>query len=142
VSTSIKSVTGIAAAWDFRNVYQLMPDRAGDPEIRRVRSRFLMAVIDTRWPTLRSSPWTRTQPHFGLSFTTRRIKAMTSSERGGLPGPRSRPNAAHFRRTSSRCHPSTVSGVTSNPVNAAQLTSPLSAEMIARPAGSNRGRFT
>ncbi len=81
----------------LRNVLQLIPDLVGDPGTLRLRSKFLMAVIDTRWPTLRSSPWMRTQPHLGLSFTIRRINPTTSSLRRGRPGARSLPNAAHFR---------------------------------------------
>ena len=59
-----------------------------------------------------------------------------SGASGGRPGPRRRPKAAHFRRTSSRCQRSSVSGRTGKRPHSARGRQRLSArqeQAVARP---------
>jgi hypothetical protein len=71
-----------------------------------------MAVAETAWPSVRRSPRRRWEPQRGFSRASRRISSRASGARGGRPGPRRLPKAAHSRRTSARCQRSSVSGRT------------------------------
>ena len=69
---------------------QVGPVRRGAgprPERRRIRR---IVVAPTRIPSLRSSPWIRTQPHRGFSRPRRVMSSTVSGSRGGRPGRRLR----------------------------------------------------
>ena len=55
------------------------------------RSVIRIAVAETPWPSLRSSPSTRTYPRRGFSRARRTISAWRSAASGGRPGARRRP---------------------------------------------------
>ena len=77
MSTLRKSVTTIAEAWARRNAFQLSRERKGAGPIRFRRSNLRIAVAETTWPSLSSSAWMRTQPHFGLSLAISRIRCWS-----------------------------------------------------------------
>jgi hypothetical protein len=72
-----------------------------------------MVVAETTIPKPWTSPLIRTHPHRGFSRAMRRIRARVSGSMGGRPGA-GRRLEVHLRRTSSRCHRTSVAGVRMN----------------------------
>src|SRR6266545_2421684 len=141
VSTVKKSVARMPQAWALRNSDQVGPSRRGagpSPSARRI---LLMVVAPTRTPTLRSSPWIRTWPHIGFSMARRRTSARTSGSMGRRPG-FLLDLWVHFRRTSSRCHRSSVWGVTRNEFHLSLGRRRAAAARKARSTGRSLGRRT
>ena len=90
VSTVMKSQASTPLPWARRNSPRVGPVRRGAgprPERRRIRR---IVVAPTRIPSLRSSPWIRTQPHRGFSRPRRVMSSTVSGSRGGRPGRRLR----------------------------------------------------
>jgi len=98
------------AAWARRNSRQPGPDlRGAGPSRARASSRRTVDG-DTRKPSLPSSPLMRRWPQRGFSRASRSTGTRTSVGMGGRPR---RPGGCrHFRRTSARCQPNNVRGVT------------------------------
>ena len=76
------------------------------------RRSVLIVVAPTRIPSLRNSPWIRTQPQRGFSRANRSTSSRSSGSSGGRPAGRRR--YVHFRRTNSRCQRKSVCGDTTN----------------------------
>ena len=70
------------------------------------------------------------------------MRSRASGTRGGRPGPRRRPKAAHRRRARARCQWSRVSGRTGKRHHSARGTHRLSAASTSRSAGPQRVRRT
>jgi hypothetical protein len=96
-----------------RNSPHVGPPRrgAGSRPPRSITDRTVVA--ENRTPSLSSSPRMRWYPHRGLSLARRRMRAVVWPSSGGRPGLPLLLND-HFRRTSSRCHRSSVPGRTMN----------------------------
>jgi hypothetical protein len=76
----------------------------------------------------------------GILPGRRTTSSTTASGSGGRPGPRRRPNAARFRRTSARCQPSRVSGRTGKTCHSGRGRQRLRAATIGRSPGRQRAR--
>jgi hypothetical protein len=100
----------------------------------------LIVVAPTRIPSLRSSPWIRTQPQRGFSRARRKTSSRRSLSSGGRPARRRR--YVHFLRTSSRCQRKSVCGETTNAGQRSRGSSPLAAVHTTRSRRRNSGRFT
>ena len=133
VSTLKKSVARMPAAWALRNSAQVGPRRGAGPKPWR-RSTRRTDAAPTRMPSLRSSPWMRTQPQLRFSRPRRTISSTSSAPIGGRPGPRRRRHARHFRRPASRCQRTSVAGVTGKPRHRSRGRSRLKAASSARSA--------
>lgn len=70
-----------------------------------------IVVAETRTCSLASSPRIRWYPHLGFSRARRRVSSAVSRCRPGRPA-FALFRKVHFRRTSSRCQRSNVSGLT------------------------------
>ncbi len=70
----------------LRSSVQVGPRRGAGPRPWR-RSRRRTDVAPTRMPSLRSSPWMRTQPQLRFSRPRRTISSTSSALIGGRPGP-------------------------------------------------------
>jgi len=68
-----------------------------------------MVEAATRYPSRRSSPWTRTTPQRRFSRASRKINATSSSLTGGRPGGL---GWRHLAAAMRRCQRSSVPGVT------------------------------
>jgi hypothetical protein len=86
VSTVKKSQAMTPLACARRNSVQVGPLRRGAGPARAARSRVRIVVALTPRPSLRSSPWIRTQPQREFSRARRRMSARSSGSIGGRPG--------------------------------------------------------
>jgi hypothetical protein len=134
VSTVKKSVASTLCAWGRRNSAQVRPPRGAGPRPARRRTR-LIDVADTQIPSFRSSPWMRTHPQIRFSRPRPTMSPTSSSLIGGRPGPRRFRHRRHLCLAASRCHRSSVSGVTRKERHRSRGSSRLSPARIARSAG-------
>jgi hypothetical protein len=111
------------------------PDRK--PERRKID---LIVVAPTRMPSLRSSPWIRTQPQLGFSRPRRNTSPRSAGSSGGGPGDRRR--NVHFLATSSRCQRTSVCGETTNTDQRSRRSSLLAAASSIRSRHPSGGRLT
>ena len=99
-------------AWARRNSLHDGPLRRGaGPRPERLRID-LIVVAPIRMPSLRSSPWIRTQPHLEFSRARRSTSSRSAGSIRGRPGKRRR--YVHFLAMSSRCQRSSVCDETTN----------------------------
>ena len=104
---------------------------------RRIRR---IELAETRIPSFRSSPGTRTHPQRRSSGPRRTMSPTNSSLIGGRPYPRRFLHRRHLCLAASRCHRSSVSGVTRKDRRRARGSNRLSAASIARSVGRYRTR--
>ena len=88
-----------------------------------------MVEAATRYPSRRSSPWTRTTPQQRFSRASRKISATSSSVIGGRPGGL---GWRHFATAMRRCQRSSVPGVTIRRARSAFGSTRASAASTAR----------
>jgi hypothetical protein len=96
-------------------------------------------VALTSSPSLRNSPSNFSDPTPGLSCATCKIHPSQSLSMGGRPGLRPGLNV-HLRRTRSRCHPITVSGLNSRTLSVSLVRAWL-AWSFTRTANTASGTF-
>jgi hypothetical protein len=80
-----KSQASIPCAWARRNSLQEGPPRRGAGPSPERRSSDLIVVAPTRMPSLRSSPWIRTQPQLGSSRPSRSTSSRSCDRSAGGP---------------------------------------------------------
>jgi hypothetical protein len=97
-------------------------------------------VAPTRMPSLRNSPWIRTQPQPGFSRPRRSTSSRSPRSIGGRPGEQRR--NVHFLATSSRCQRSSVCGETGNTGHRSRGNSALAAASNRRLRRDSGGRFS
>jgi hypothetical protein len=97
-----------------------------------------MVEAATRYPSRRSSPWTRTTPQRRFSRASRKISAMSSSAIGGRPGGL---GWRHLAAAIRRCQRSSVPGVTIRHARSA-LAGKAAVDPALTPAGLRCGRQT
>jgi hypothetical protein len=140
VSTVKKSQASTPCACARKNSAQDGPVRRGAGPSRCRRRSVRIVVAPTQIPSLRSSPWIRTQPQRGFSRANRNTSSCSSGSSDGLPAGRRR--YVHFRRTSSRCQRRSVCGETTNADHRPRGNRPLAAARTTRSRPRNSGRFT
>jgi hypothetical protein len=101
------------------------------PRIRRI------APAPMRCPSRASSPWMRRCPQRGFSRANRMTRSRSSSSIGGRR--RVGSGNPHFRRTSRRCHLSSVPGVTTRCQRSSRSNSRVNADKTARSEHDGRG---
>ncbi len=125
--------------WARRNSLHDGPRRGAGPKPERLRID-LIVVAPTLMPSLRNSPWMRTQPQLGFSRPRRNTSSRIAGSSGGRPGDRRR--YVHFLAMSSRCQRNSVCGETRNTDQRSRGSSLLAAASSIRSRRPSGGRFT